>query len=208
MTLRVRFTEPRWHVVSRYQSDFWSAVTMACTPSPTSMSKVNLLQHKPTLTISHFFFMSTDPHYLLTVQAWCPVCAIPSNCFETRFAFFTGRITNCFAMLHPAVVWYPIWPPNWHFQNYLQPVTIFTFQHYVLFPMYPIFTLDDKLSVIIAICNTKEQNLELDQVKQKTEKSNTNARCGSILFVTHNFPKILYTYILRVLQSLPEVSIG
>ena len=41
-----------------------------------------------------------------------------------------------------------------------------------------------------------------------TEKSNTNARCGSILFVTHNFPKILYTYILRVLQSLPEVSIG
>ena len=73
------------------------------------------------------FFMSTDPHYWLTVEAWCPVCAIPSNCFETRFAFFTGRITNCYAMLHPAVVWYPIWPPNWHFQNYLQPVTIFTF---------------------------------------------------------------------------------
>ena len=76
---------------------------------------------------SLIFFMSTDPHYWLTVEAWCPLCAIPSNCFETRFAFFSGRITNCYAMLHPAVVWYPIWPPNWHFQNYLQPVTIFTF---------------------------------------------------------------------------------
>ena len=77
--------------------------------------------------------------------------------------------------------------------------------------MYPILTLDDKVSVILAICDIKEENqgdLELAKVKCKAEKSNTKARRGSILFVTHNFPKILYTYILRVLQSLPEVSIG
>ena len=77
--------------------------------------------------------------------------------------------------------------------------------------MYPIRSLGDKVSVILAIWDIEEENqgdLELAQVKCKAEKSNTKARRGSILFVTHNFPKILYTYILRVSQSLPEVSIG
>ena len=59
--------------------------------------------------------------------------------------------------------------------------------------MYPILTLGDKVSVILAICDIKEENqgdLELAKVKCKAEKSNTKARRGSILFVTHNFEGI------------------